>query len=205
MKNTYIFIDSEGSPIYSVSNFTEDTFYINGNTYGSYICVEYDGPIDIKDIVELYYYNGTEFLLKPTRPNFNYKWTHLNGWKDLRILQEVKDARYVYINKERGIANLTSFKYLGKDIAVDRLSRSDIDAIHGYITLKGNYPPDWPGGWKCVDNTYVSLETVEHWAAFYSAMVAQGTTNFAYSQALKAQVATATTIEEVESVIWVSP
>lgn len=42
------------------------------------------------------------------------------------------------------------------------------------------------------------------WVAFYQAMTTQGTANFNKAQRLKAMVAAATTIVEVEAIIWQS-
>lgn len=104
------------------------------------------------------------------------------------------------INAERLRANQSHFTFQGKQIAVDPLSRSDIDGAHGAWLLSGGPPPGWPGAWKAIDNTYVVIPDIATWGAFYGAMVAQGTSNFVHAQALKADLAEATTLEEVLAV-----
>lgn len=146
--------------------------------------------------------NGTHFIL-PAQPSPEHIFDYAaKQWVDPRTLADMKLARNEYVNQSRLSANQTSFSYAGKQIAVDPLSRSDIDAVHGIVVLTNEMPDDWVGFWKATDNTYVPVSDVTAWTTFYTAMVAQGSTNFAHSQALKAQLAAATTIEEVEAVVW---
>jgi hypothetical protein len=117
-------------------------------------------------------------------------------------LADVKAARKEYVNAARLTANRTSFTYETKEIAVDVLSRSDIDGANGYILANNSFPAGWPGGWKCMDNTYVPITAIATWNLFYAAMVNQGTANFTKSQTLKAAIDAATTIAEVEVIVW---
>lgn len=143
--------------------------------------------------------NGALVTLPP-RPSqhhvFNYA---TKQWEDPRTLADHKAVKNDAINEGRSRANQTSFTYEGKQIAVDQLSRGDIDGAHG-DWLIGNVPADWPGGWKTMDNTYVAIPDQATWFLFYKAMTAQGTANFVHAQTLKAQLAAATTPEEVEAV-----
>jgi hypothetical protein len=118
-------------------------------------------------------------------------------------LSDLKAAKNAAINAARLRANQSHFVFAGKQIAVDPLSRSDIDAAHGAILMLGAMPGGWPGGWKAMDNTILPIPDLATWGQFYGAMVAQGTSNFNHAQALKAQLAAATTPEEVEAVpVW---
>lgn len=118
-------------------------------------------------------------------------------------VSDLKAAKNAAINAARLRANQSHFMFAGKQIAVDPLSRSDIDAMHGTVLMLQAMPAGWPGAWKAMDNTFVSIPDVATWGAFYAAMVAQGMQNFAHSQALKAQLEAATTPEEVEAVpVW---
>ncbi|HEY0842478.1 DUF4376 domain-containing protein [Methylotenera sp.] len=117
-------------------------------------------------------------------------------------LSVLKDEKNLEINASRLSANLTTFTHSGKVFACDQLSRSDIDAINGRVATRGSLPNDWVGGWKAIDNTYVAIETIEQWNEFYDSMVAQGQANFAKSQSLKAQLAAATTAEQVSAIQW---
>jgi hypothetical protein len=117
-------------------------------------------------------------------------------------LDAIKARKKVEINAARLAANWTSFPYGGKDIACDQLSRGDIDGVNGWIAGLNSLPPGFPNAWKAIDNSYVPITDVATWYAFYGAMLAQGTANFAHSQTLKAQVDAATTEEEVEAIKW---
>ena len=117
-------------------------------------------------------------------------------------LEAVKDAKNTEINAARADANSQAFPHDGHNFACDALSRSDIDGINGYVALNGDFPAQFPGVWKTVANDYYPLPDIEAWKAFYAAMVATGAANFAHAQALKAQLAAATTIEEVEVISW---
>ena len=117
-------------------------------------------------------------------------------------LQAAKAAKNTEINTARAAANSQVFPHDGHDFACDALSRSDIDGINGFVALNGDFPAQFPGVWKTVANDYFSLPDIEAWKAFYAAMVATGAANFAHAQALKAQLAAATTIEEVEAISW---
>lgn len=123
-------------------------------------------------------------------------------WEDTRTVADLKAAKNAAINAARLAANQSHFMFAGKQIAVDPLSKDDIMGAHG-DWLTGQAPANWPGGWKTMDNSYVPIPDQATWFSFYRAMVAQGTANFMHAQALKAQLAAATTPEEVEAVpVW---
>lgn len=136
----------------------------------------------------------------PVRPSENHHWDGEQWIEMLADVEELKARKNAAINAARLKANQSHFTFAGKQIAVDPLSRSDIDAAHGAILMLGAMPGGWPGGWKAMDNTIVPIADLATWGQFYGAMVAQGTANFAHAQALKAQLAAATTAEEVAAV-----
>lgn len=117
-------------------------------------------------------------------------------------LDAIVAAKNKEINAARLAANQGTFEHAGKLVACDPLSRSDIDAINGFVALTGSLPPGWPGGWKAADNSLLPIADVAAWTAFYGSMVAAGNAHFAHSQALKAQLAAATTAEEVAAISW---
>ena len=117
-------------------------------------------------------------------------------------LDAARDAKNADINAARLEANFSTFTHGGKVFACDQLSRSDIDGTNGYVALYGALPVGWLGGWKAVDNTYTAIADVAAWKAFYSSMFAAGNANFAHAQALKAQLESAQTIEDVEAIQW---
>lgn len=117
-------------------------------------------------------------------------------------LADLKGRKILEINAARLAANFTTFAHAGKTFACDTLSRSDIDGTNGIISLTGDFPLGWPGGWKAVDNSYIAINTQEQWAAFYLSMCATGAANFAHAQALKAALSSATTPEQVAAINW---
>ena len=117
-------------------------------------------------------------------------------------LVKAKQTKNALINQWREIANKTSFTFSGKQISVDDLSTKDILFANAEILNRGSLPQNWVGGWKTMDNSFVAIPTIEVWRDFISAMYGQGVTNFAHSQALKSQLAAATTLEEVEAIKW---
>jgi hypothetical protein len=117
-------------------------------------------------------------------------------------LEDAKVQKNTEINEQRQKANNTSFWHLGKEISSDALSRSDIDGVANHITLMGDFPLGFPMLWKCADNTHISLENVEAFKEMYSSMTSTGTSNFIKSESMKAALAVATTVDEVEAIVW---
>lgn len=148
-----------------------------------------------------FYFNGSTPVAMPPRPSEHHEFNYTTKqWEDPRTLTDLKAAKNQAINMARAAANSSFFMFQGKRIAVDQLSRSDIDAAHGSILMLQALPPGWPGGWKSMDNEIVLIPDVATWAQFYGTMVATGTANFNHSQALKAQLAAASTPAEVDAV-----
>ena len=110
-------------------------------------------------------------------------------------------AKNEEINAERERRTFNSFEHAGKTISCDTLSRSDIDGINGFVALNGAFPDVWPGVWKCADNTYLTISTIDEWKAFYGSMVSAGSALYARAQELKAALALAKTTEEVAAVV----
>ena len=114
----------------------------------------------------------------------------------------IKAEMNLQINRWRLEANTSYFTHEGKQFDCDALSRSDIDGISTYISLYGTLPPTFPGAWKAKDNTLFAIPDVDTWKQFISSMVADGTSNFIKAQTLKAQLAAATTYEQVMALEW---
>lgn len=117
-------------------------------------------------------------------------------------LVAAKTSKNLQINLWRAAANQSYFTYAGKQIACDALSRSDIDALANSIALTGGFPVGFPGAWKAMDNSYVAIPDVDAFKAMHAAMTLQGTVNFGHSQTLKAALAAATTVEQIEAIVW---
>lgn len=133
-------------------------------------------------------------------------------WERVNISIEELDEALIALRKHKGeqinqwreAANNTWFPYKGKRFACDKLSRSDIEGTQGQIMNRGEIPDPsvWAGGWKAIDNTFITINTVEEWHAFYEAMFVQGAKNFAKSQYLKQVVASTGTIQEILNLTW---
>lgn len=135
---------------------------------------------------------------------WQYKWTitTLSAPTIAANLAAAKTAKNTQINSWRAQANQTSFTHATKQIACDALSRSDIDAVAGSVSLSGAFPAGFPGAWKAMDNSYLMLPDIAAFKALYASMTLQGTINFGKSQNLKTALAAATTIEQVNALVW---
>lgn len=133
----------------------------------------------------------------------NYQWQVQNLSTDARnqIIAVLKKNKNDQINQRRAIDNSATFIFQDKVIAVDAVSRSDIEAVAGYVSLFGVFPDGWIGKWKAVDNTFVSMTEVDEFKAMYKAMTDTGLKNFKDAQIRKALLASATTPEDIESVV----
>lgn len=117
-------------------------------------------------------------------------------------IDDIRTSKNAQINTWRALANQSTFTHLGKTIACDALSRSDIDAVAGSIALNSAFPAGFPNAWKAVDNTYLMLPDIDAFKAMYNSMTLQGTVNFGHSQDLKLALASATTIEQINLIEW---
>lgn len=122
-------------------------------------------------------------------------------WLDPRTLAEVKAAKNAELTAARVQADMR-FQHAGKWFQADAAAWKQITGIHGWVAAQNSLPPSFPGQWKAEDNTYYPITTVAQWWAFYGSVLARGAQNFARSEQLKAQVAAATTVEEVEAITW---
>lgn len=117
-------------------------------------------------------------------------------------LTAAKTAKNTQINTWRLAANNSTFTHLSKTISCDELSRIDIDSTNSQILNNGAMPNGWLGAWKAVDNSFISISTVAEWKAFYASMYAQGQANFTRAQTLKATLTSASTVEQVNAIVW---
>lgn len=148
-------------------------------------------------------YTNEERTRKASPPSPFHTWSNLTKiWVDNRSLEDMKRSKELQINDIRLSKNKSFFTYAGKQIACDELSRSDIDGVNGIVALTQQLPPNWVGGWKAMDNTYVSIPDVNTWIQFFAAMINQGTLNFNRSQALKAYVNSLTDPAAIDAVTW---
>ena len=132
-----------------------------------------------------------------------YKWVgggpHL---VETATLSDLKARKCAEITKAKINANMDSFLFGGKKIAVDDASFREMQSTNGFVALNNEMPSGWPGGWKAVDNTYVIIADAAAWRTFYNTMVQAGLSNFNKSQALKLVLENATTAEQIQAVEW---
>jgi hypothetical protein len=121
---------------------------------------------------------------------------------DAPTLNQLKALKIAEINTSRMVANTSYFTFYGKQIACDSLSRSDIDAIAGSVSLNGELPASFPNVWKCLDNTYIAIPTASVFKQLYNAMVDQGSANFIHSEQLKGAAMAATTADQLALIQW---
>lgn len=188
-------LDANGKILQIVTGQTEDVYSIG--IHPDAVSFQQSAPPSM----DYYWENAWVAMLPQPDPNSTFNYI-TKVWEDGRLLADVKVSQKMVINLSRAKANQTSFTYETKQIAVDALSRSDIEGTNGYVLANHSFPSGWPGGWKCMDNTYVAIADVATWNLFYAAMVNQGTANFTKAQTLKAAIDAAITITEVEAIVW---
>lgn len=115
-------------------------------------------------------------------------------------IDELRKIKRAEINAARTAVNAGIFTHAGLVFSCDPLSRSDIDALNGYVALNGDFPPQFSQSWRAVDNAELTLPDVSAWKSFYAAMVAAGLSNFAHSKQLKEALIQAETIEQIEAI-----
>lgn len=152
----------------------------------------------------LYRTPGGDIARKPEPPAPWSRWdAQAEAWvDDLALAREAKRAD---INAQRDAADRGQFEYAGRRFDADAASQSRITAVALVVARTRALPDNFPGAWKDADNGYLPIPDTATWDAFYGAMVAQGTANFARSEALKARLAAATTVEEVAAITWKEP
>lgn len=204
-------LDSNGQPlreIFSGNILWDDTHFCPVTSLSAYE-IEYFRVVPLLETAPPPYNKNTQSCSRqgveydPVQ-GWRYKWviSPLSAEEIASKLAEAKTVKTAQINEWRFKANMSTFVHAGKVIACDSLSRSDIDAVAGSISLTGAFPSGFPGAWKAVDNTYIPLPDIASFKAMYASMTQQGTANFARSQALKATLASATTVEQVEAITW---
>lgn len=138
-------------------------------------------------------------------PTCVLRWPSLE-WEEASSLVELKATKNAEIDRARETANRTYFDFAGMRIACGDIDWKDIMSASAEISLTHEMPADWVGFWKGKDdegNTqYVPIPDVATWTLFIQAMVARGQTHFRKSQDMKAQLAAATTPEQIAAITW---
>jgi hypothetical protein len=117
---------------------------------------------------------------------------------------KIIDYKLHEINDFWEAADNATFPYLGYTFDANAQSKDSINGVATQILLSGQFPVGFPGAWKCANNTFMPMQTVDTFKAFYAAMVAQGIKNFIHAQELKDAVAVITpaTLAALETIHW---
>jgi hypothetical protein len=197
----FAFTDVDGVVLYiaapAIDGVYTDGQVVNGQTAR---LLPDDAPDNIT-LINTYYYKD-EWKKRAPRPTASYySWdSNIEQW--VPNLKLVRAAKNVQIDAALVAANQSGFTYGNSKIATDSLSRSHMDAINGFVALFDKMPLSWDGIWKTEVGTTLSVPNAVAWKNFYSAMVTQLHTNFVKAEGLKAALAAATTIQQVEAITW---
>jgi hypothetical protein len=126
------------------------------------------------------------------------------AWVETASLAELKLSKRAEITAARLAADSDHFTYQGKEIKTADKDMFDLLVADARISkcADGEMPPNWPGGWKAIDNTYLPITSKEAWNAFFIAAYDKGVINFLHSQQLKRQLDDVTTPEEMAAITW---
>jgi hypothetical protein len=112
-------------------------------------------------------------------------------------LLEVKTKKYYEMKTARDIAELQGFTYLGKtfdsDVKAMKRITTAVQAAQAY--------PAFSVEWACSDNTTITLDAAQM-IAMPIYIAATGDAIHTKYKGLKEQIAAATTVEEVEAIVW---
>lgn len=123
-------------------------------------------------------------------------------WVETATLDQLKEAKQAEITRARIATDSDRFVYQGLSIRTADKDMFDMLIADARISKGQGMPPNWPGGWKAIENSYVLISTVAEWNTFFIAMYDAGINNFNHSQQLKARISAATTPEQVAAISW---
>ena len=134
----------------------------------------------------------------PNKPSpyhvFNYT---TKQWEDPRTLQDLKDAQWTLIKQARTQAEYAGFTWDGSTFDSDAISQN---RITGAVTL-AQLSPSFTIDWTLADNTVRTLGQMDMFQVG-EALGFHVQTQFVRGQSLREQIATATTREAVEAIVW---
>lgn len=158
---------------------------------------------------DLYYVNIPDdeeeeatIVAMPPRPSEFHIFDHrYREWRDLRVLDEIKLAKWEVIKAARDAAELSYFIYEGHRYDCDAVSfkriMGAVSLAHIALTTGSPYSQDW----TTADNVVVQLDGMQ----MIQLGVALGTfvdNLHAYGRALREALAAATSVEEVNEINW---
>ena len=132
---------------------------------------------------------------KPS-PHHTFNYT-TKQWEDPRTLADLKAAQWGLIKQARSQAEYAGFTWDGSTFDSDALSQN---RITGAVTL-AQMSPEFVIDWTLKDNTVRTLIR-EEMVAVGIALGMHVQTQFTKAQALRLQIETASTPEQVAAVVW---
>lgn len=132
-------------------------------------------------------------------PTNSHKWNRATAsWDDPRTLEQVKASAWEAIKAQREARMNGTFTHAGNTYDIDpvNLSGASIDAREALIAEEV-----WSQMWVLADNTVVTLTAAEM-IALGRACKTVVSNLWGMSQYLRGLVDAATTVEEVEAVVW---
>jgi hypothetical protein len=117
------------------------------------------------------------------------------------VLSEAKLSQRALINSYRDAEEAGGFTYLGKQLDSDERSslRITMAALTAQLSVDAGVP--FSIDWTCKDNSTLTLNGIQT-VEMPKYLAIHGLTLHAKAKALKTQVDNATTIEEVEAIVW---
>lgn len=147
------------------------------------------------------YLDGESFREYPDRPMFSTSFDYVSRqWiSHAPSIDDMKAEKISAVTMRR-VQEDQRFQFGGKWFQADAAAWKQISGVHGWVSAQNTMPPGWIGQWKAEDNTFLPIPDPATWWQFYGAVLARGSSNFMRGEALKAQIAAATTAEEVAAV-----
>lgn len=181
--------------------------------YGAYGEADFEGmvgpptpPPELHvDNLEYHLWQGALFFGDAPSVSSKFLWSEQSPqWIETASIEELKSRKRLEITNARIAQDADHFVYMGKEIRTADKDMFDLLVADARIAkcIDTEMPPNWPGGWKAIDNSYLPISTKAAWNAFFIAAYDRGILNFLHSQELKRQLDDAVTAEEISAIKW---
>jgi hypothetical protein len=145
-----------------------------------------------------YYIENGVAILIPAKPSENHIFNYTTKqWEDPRTLQDIKDVQWALIKQSRTRAEYSGFTWDGSIFDSDAVSQNRITGAVTLAQLSSSFTIDW----TLQNNTVRTLSQTDM-LQVGAALGVHVQTQFTKGQALRAQIDAATTVAEVEAVVW---
>ena len=138
------------------------------------------------------------------RPSLNHTWSwDEHAWLDLRVLEELRAAKWEEIKAARDAAEAGGFAYLGRWIDSDARSvqriAGAVQAAQKAVKLGQPFAIEW----TCADNSVLQLDA-DGMTAMPAALAMHANALHEQARALRAVIGDAQTPAEVAAIAWPS-